>query len=140
MFTRVQFATLAAFAATISAVRADLPADCARNYTVRLGDTCDKISAALNVSTYQLAHVNPQIDAGCDNLGEGEPLCLGITGQDCATTYVIQTGDNCDLLTASQNVARSTLLANNPNVNSDCSDIYPGEVLCTADTDIPYAS
>ena len=33
-------------------VRADLPADCARNYTVHLGDTCDAISAALNVSTY----------------------------------------------------------------------------------------
>ncbi|EKM49222.1 uncharacterized protein PHACADRAFT_201893 [Phanerochaete carnosa HHB-10118-sp] len=89
---------------------------------------------------YQLALVNPQIDAGCDNLGEGEPLCLGITGQDCTMTYVIQTGDNCDLITTNENVARSTLLANNPNVNSDCSNIYPGEVLCTANTVVPYTS
>ncbi|GJE97985.1 LysM peptidoglycan-binding domain-containing protein [Phanerochaete sordida] len=139
MFTRLQLVTLAVFAA-VSAVRADLPADCARDYTVRLMDTCDKISANLNVSTYQLALVNPQIDAGCDNLGEGEPLCLGITGQDCTTNYVIQSGDNCALIAQNSNIDVSVLHANNPNVNSDCSNIYPGEVLCTANSTIPYTS
>ncbi|GJE97978.1 LysM peptidoglycan-binding domain-containing protein [Phanerochaete sordida] len=137
MFTGVQFVALAVFAA-VYAVRADLPANCARNYTVFLMDTCDKISANENVSTYQLPHVNPQIDAACDNLGEGEPLCLGITGQDCTTTYVIKDGDYCALIAEDNNVDLSTLLANNPNIDSECSNIYPGEVLCTATTVVPY--
>lgn len=139
MFSRVQFITVAVFAA-ITAVFADLPTDCARDYTVHLHDTCDLISAWYNVSTYQLAHVNPQIDAACDNLGEGEPLCLGITGQDCSTTYIVQDGDYCALIAENNDVDLSTLLANNPNVDDECSNIYLGEVLCTANTVIPYTS
>ena len=39
------------FAGAVNAQLSSSP-ECARNYTVRLGDTCDKISAELNVSTY----------------------------------------------------------------------------------------
>lgn len=33
----------------------DLPANCARSYTIASGDTCDKISAAQSVSTYAVS-------------------------------------------------------------------------------------
>ncbi|KAI0666507.1 hypothetical protein C8Q78DRAFT_930262, partial [Trametes maxima] len=113
-------------------VRAQEP-NCARNYTVVAGDTCDGISAKENVSTFQLATVNAdKIDAACDNLAIGEPLCLGITGQDCQVTHVVESGDSCDSIAQGAGTTVAILLANNPNVNSECTNIGIGEVLCTA--------
>ncbi|KAK0455681.1 uncharacterized protein EV420DRAFT_556418 [Desarmillaria tabescens] len=102
--------------------------NCARNYTVHLGDTCDAISAAQNSSIYQLASVNTNINAGCTNLALGEILCLGITGQDCMDTYVIVSGDNCVAIAAAEGTTYDILLANNPNVDATCANIYLGEV------------
>ncbi|KIY64069.1 carbohydrate-binding module family 50 protein [Cylindrobasidium torrendii FP15055 ss-10] len=101
--------------------------ECARNYTVHLGDVCDTISASQNSSTYQLAHVNPNIDEGCTNLALGEPLCLGEVGHDCQDTYVISSGDGCWAISQTFGIGLDILLANNPNVASDCSNIYPNE-------------
>jgi len=113
------------------------PFRCSRSYTVQQGDTCDTISAAKNVSTYQLAHVNNgTIDAKCDNLKAKETLCLGTKGQDCKTTYVVQTGDTCDAIINKTRITKCTLLANNPNLKPDCSFIYSGEVLCVAGYDV----
>ncbi|EIM84046.1 uncharacterized protein STEHIDRAFT_61989 [Stereum hirsutum FP-91666 SS1] len=114
---------LALFGALVNA-----QSDCARNYTVRLGDVCDSISAAQNVSTFQLANANPTINADCSNLALGEPLCLGITGQDCTTTHVVSSGETCTSIADGAGIAFSLLVGNNPNVNADCSNIYPGEV------------
>ncbi|THG94856.1 hypothetical protein EW026_g6694 [Hermanssonia centrifuga] len=142
MFSRIQLIafTLAAALCGVNA-QIQLPADCARNYTVRLGDTCNAISAELDVSTFQLAYVNnATIDAACDNLALGEPLCLGITGQDCDVVRVVEDGDSCAVIVGDAGVELSVLLANNPNVNSECSNIYVGEVLCTAEGVIPYTN
>ena len=89
------------------------------------------------------------IDAACDDLFVGEvsrcccasvdsisanitlyhqTICLGIVGQDCTSTHTIATGDFCASIAADAGTNVSTLLSNNPNVNSDCSNIYPGEV------------
>ncbi|EIM84050.1 uncharacterized protein STEHIDRAFT_170450 [Stereum hirsutum FP-91666 SS1] len=112
--------------------------DCARIYTVVTGDICDAISVVHNSSTYQLAAANPEINADCSNLFPGETLCLGLTGQDCTSTAVITSGDSCASIAATAGIADSTLLANNPNVNAECTNIYPNEVLCTASTVISY--
>ncbi|KAG1719655.1 hypothetical protein EDB19DRAFT_681286 [Suillus lakei] len=127
-------ARLVALAAIASVVTGQtLPAGCDRNVTVQSGDTCDAISAVNNASTYQLAAVNSGIiDPACDNLFVGEVLCLGITGQDCNVTHVMQTGDTCYSVATAAGIPINTLLANNPNVNTICTNVYPGEVLCTA--------
>ncbi|KAF9033717.1 hypothetical protein BDZ89DRAFT_1130881 [Hymenopellis radicata] len=132
MFTKVVFAALA-----LIVVQAQVD-DCARTYTVVAGDFCDAISAANNASTYQLAHVNPgpQINAGCTNIFAGETLCLGEVGQDCNETYVIASGDACGAIASTFGIGLDVLLANNPNVNAACSNIYPGEVLCVADAEV----
>ena len=49
-------------------------------------------------------------------------------GQDCDTTHVIVSGDFCASVADTAGIDMNTLLANNPNVNSDCSNIYPDEV------------
>ncbi|KAG1768026.1 hypothetical protein EV702DRAFT_1145332 [Suillus placidus] len=127
-------AGLVALAAIVSVVSGQtLPAGCDRNITVQSGDTCNAISATHNVSTYQLAAVNSGIiDPACDNLFVGEVVCLGITGQDCNVTQVMQTGDTCYSVANAAGIPINTLLANNPNVNTICTNVYPGEVLCTA--------
>ncbi|PAV18213.1 hypothetical protein PNOK_0669900 [Pyrrhoderma noxium] len=137
----MMFKVFVASATTLSmalSVSAQL-ANCARNYTVQPGDVCDAISAANHVSTFQLAHVNTFIDVDCTNLFVGEILCLGIVGQDCSTTTVVQEGNTCPSIEAAASIPASTLFNNNPNINADCSNIYPGEVLCTSFEIINYS-
>jgi len=125
-----------AFAAAFIALfaKSAFASDCARSYTIKEGDWCDKISAEQNVSTFQLAAINPQINAACDNLAIGESLCLGTAGQDCNTTYPVQAGDTCEKIASVFWVNTTILYLNNPQINSDCSNIYVGEVLCTSCT------
>ncbi|KAM5538374.1 hypothetical protein V8D89_007976 [Ganoderma adspersum] len=130
MFSRSAIAAfaLAAVCGSVNAV-----SNCSRTYTVVAGDTCDGIAAKENVSSYQLAIVNDgTIDIGCDNLSVGESLCLGIVGQDCQVTHVVAPGDTCQTIAAAAGTTVDILLANNPNVNTPCINIHPGEVLCTA--------
>jgi len=103
---------------------------CARHYTVVEGDTCDSISHKESVSTFQLATVNPVINAACSNLMPGQSLCLGTQGEDCTDVVVVQSGDTCDSIAECAGVNATILLHNNPNINTQCTNIYVGEVLC----------
>ncbi|KAF9442913.1 carbohydrate-binding module family 50 protein [Macrolepiota fuliginosa MF-IS2] len=131
-------ATLAAIFA--STAPAQIPANCSRMYEVVADDTCDIISAAQNVSTFQLAHVNAAvINPDCTNLWVGEvTICLGLNGQDCTSTHKIVSGDSCWDIFVTEGIDLATLLANNPNVDNACSNIYPDEVICTASEVIAY--
>ena len=53
---------------------------------------------------------------------------MGTLGHDCSTTAVVQPGDFCSLIADNAGIDVNTLLANNPNVSPDCSNIYVGEV------------
>ncbi|KAI0809203.1 hypothetical protein BC629DRAFT_1282313 [Irpex lacteus] len=106
-----------------------VPANCARAYTVVSGDSCNAISFKESVSSFQLALVNSAIiDPACDNLFPGEAICLGLTGQDCNTIRVVESGDTCLAIAAWAGIPFSTLLANNKNVDNSCSNLIPGEV------------
>ncbi|KAI0045935.1 carbohydrate-binding module family 50 protein [Auriscalpium vulgare] len=107
-------------------------ADCARNYTVVQGDVCDSISAAHNVSTYQLAVANPQISDDCGNLVPGDNLCLGWAGEDCTTTYVVKQDDSIEAISGAAGVNSTVFLLNNPQIDSDGDNLYIGEVVCTS--------
>jgi LysM repeat protein len=109
---------------------------CMRTYTVESGDVCDGISAAQNVSTYQLAVLNPSINAGCTNLMPGQVLCLGTPGDDCNTTYVVEPNDTCDEVAAAHKIDPSLLYHNNPQLDAKCDNMYIGEVLCVAPTGV----
>jgi len=114
-------------------------ANCDREFVVPPNIDCNEISAAQNVSTFQLAEVNAAvIDPLCDNLFPGETICLGVTGQDCDVVHVVAEGDFCASIAEAADIDLSLLFINNPNVNSDCSNIGIGEVLCTANVTIPY--
>ncbi|KAH9896430.1 hypothetical protein C8Q73DRAFT_685398 [Cubamyces lactineus] len=127
-----------AVAAVVSGSVLVSQAECARDYTVVGGDTCDGISASTGTPTFQLHFVNQVINEACTNLSIGQVLCLGVVGQDCTDVHVVQAGDNCIDIAKAAGTSLDTLLANNPNVNSACTNIYAGEVLCTASSVIDY--
>ena len=57
-----------------------------------------------------------------------QEICLGIAGQDCQLTHVVVADDTCVTIAAEAGTTLNTLLANNPNVDANCDNIYPGEV------------
>ena len=59
-----------------------------------------------------------------------QELCLGRTGQDCTDVYVVQSGDYCAKIADTAGIPLATLLANNGNINSGCSNLGVGEVCC----------
>jgi len=139
MFTQLIAVALAAMPFVAQPVMA---ADCARSYTVQQGDICDSISAAKNVSTYQLAINNiQQIDSQCTNLVPGETLCLGYKdAEDCKTTYVVKADDDCEAISKSFGLNSTILTLNNPQIDNECGNLYIGEVLCTSKTvEVPVA-
>jgi len=109
---------------------------CTRTYTVQQGDICDSISAAQHASTYQLAVLNPKINAECSNLVPGQPLCLGSAGEDCTDTYVVEPNDTCDKVATAHKIDTAILYSNNPQLNKKCDNMYIGEVLCVAGTGV----
>ncbi|KAF8513317.1 hypothetical protein BU17DRAFT_53326 [Hysterangium stoloniferum] len=105
---------------------------CTCTYTIVEHDFCDSISTANNVSTFQLAVVNPSINSRCTNLMPGQQLCLGTLGKDCTAVHIVQEGDTCNIITSNYGLNASMLVTNNPIINSECTDIYIGQVLCVA--------
>ncbi|KIY50219.1 hypothetical protein FISHEDRAFT_17040, partial [Fistulina hepatica ATCC 64428] len=101
---------------------------CIRTYTVQEGDYCDTISVSQNASTFQLAYLNSAIDANCSNLYINETLCLGLTGEDCTSTYVVGTNDTCESISNSTGVNTTMIYFNNPQIDDECSNIYLSEV------------
>jgi len=128
MFSQVIAVALCALVA-----KPAMATSCSRSYTVQPGDYCDSISAAKNVSTYQLAVNNVKaINGDCTDLKPGSTLCLGKTGEDCQTTHVVNTDDTCDSIASAAGINSTILNQNNPQINDGCTNIYIGEVLCTA--------
>jgi hypothetical protein len=82
-----------------------------------------------SANSYQLAVSNwPVLNEACSNLEVGQSLCLGLSGQDCKTTYEVQDGDYCDLIASKNSINSTMLMANNPQISDNCWN------LCTYST------
>ncbi|RDB30859.1 hypothetical protein Hypma_005977 [Hypsizygus marmoreus] len=128
------FFTAALFALPLFA-QSVLAGECTRRYIIKDGDICDSISAAQNVSTYQLSAINVGvIDAECLNLVPSKTICLGYAGEDCSTTYTVVADDTCEQIASNHKLNSTILTLNNPQINAECTNIYIGEVLCVANT------
>ncbi|KAF7343605.1 hypothetical protein MSAN_01981400 [Mycena sanguinolenta] len=104
---------------------------CSKSYTVVSGDTCAAIEAKTGVSDSQLHSLNPSINSGCTNLGIGQVLCLSSgTSGGCTSTYTVVSGDTCAAIEAKTGVSDSQLHAANPSINSGCTNLQIGQVLC----------
>ncbi|KAK1920955.1 hypothetical protein DB88DRAFT_116050 [Papiliotrema laurentii] len=112
---------------------------CTRSATVVQGDTCDAISHRYGVSTFQLALVNEDvITENCDNLQPNQTICLGIEQHDCTKVYTVVENDTCAWIQEVYGIDNATLWSNNPQIDSSCSNIYIGEVLCVDTNQFQY--
>ncbi|KAF7343574.1 hypothetical protein MSAN_01977900 [Mycena sanguinolenta] len=128
MFSKALSAVLIT-ALAVSAAASHAP----QTYTVVSGDTCSAIEAKTGVSDSQLHALNPSINSGCTNLGIGQVLCLsssGSSGGGCTSTYTVVSGDTCATIEAKTGVSDSQLHAANPSINSSCTNLQIGQVLC----------
>ncbi|KAJ7058369.1 hypothetical protein C8F01DRAFT_936884, partial [Mycena amicta] len=109
---------------------------CASTYTVVSGDTCAVIEAKEGISDSQLHALNPSINSACTNLQIGQVLCLGSGGGTappsggCGNTYTVVSGDTCAVIESKTGISDSTLHSLNPTINSACSNLQIGQVLC----------
>ncbi|KAF7346923.1 hypothetical protein MVEN_01444700 [Mycena venus] len=106
---------------------------CAQTYTVVSGDTCAAIESKTGVSDAQLHQLNPGINSGCTNLQIGESLCVSggtSSGGGCSQTYTVVSGDTCAVIESKTGVSDAQLHAQNPAINSGCTNLQIGETLC----------
>ncbi|KAF7361010.1 hypothetical protein MSAN_01131200 [Mycena sanguinolenta] len=129
------FKTLFAILSTALAVSATpLEArSCSPTYTVQAGDTCYAIATANGLTVDQLLSYNPSID--CTDLAIDQVLCLGPGGDGgdggtCTQTYTVESGDTCSTIAADVGLTVSQLEALNPSINSGCTNLDVGQVLC----------
>ncbi|KAF7305678.1 hypothetical protein HMN09_00821500 [Mycena chlorophos] len=125
------FATVAVLASPFEVRQSE---SCTKAYTVVSGDTCFAIEAKENVSDATLHALNPGINSECTNLQIGEVLCISTnsTSLSCGTTYTVVGGDTCFEIENKEGISDSTLHSLNPSINSDCTNLEVGEVLCIA--------
>ena len=76
--------------------------------------------------------MNPTINDLCANLEIGWNLCLGLEGSDCQTTYVVEPNDTIESIADKYKTNSTTVLANNPQLEDDSSNLYIGEVRCVS--------
>ncbi|KAJ7058345.1 hypothetical protein C8F01DRAFT_1059773, partial [Mycena amicta] len=109
---------------------------CSSTYTVVSGDTCFLIEGSTGISDSQLHSLNPSINSGCTNLQIGQVLCLSSgtstspPSGDCGNTYDVVSGDTCSAIESKTGVSDSTLHSLNPSINSGCTNLQVGQVLC----------
>lgn len=110
------------------------------SYTVESNDTCAGIAEAHELTVEQLLAANRVVD--CDNLRIGDVLRIPIAPNSATTpraggretgdsgkTYTVAAGDNCSAIADANGVSLDALLAANPAINSDCTNIDIGDVL-----------
>ncbi|KAJ6490061.1 hypothetical protein C8R45DRAFT_758063, partial [Mycena sanguinolenta] len=108
---------------------------CTQTYTVVSGDTCSKIEGQTGVSDADLHTLNPGINTGCTNLQIGQVLCISDSGggpSGCSQTYTVVSGDTCGAIEAMFSISDTQLHAQNPAINSGCTNLQIGQTLCVS--------
>ncbi|KAJ7616568.1 RlpA-like double-psi beta-barrel-protein domain-containing protein-containing protein [Roridomyces roridus] len=104
---------------------------CSKTYTVVSGDTCSAVEAKNGVSDATLHTLNPSINSGCTNLQIGQVLCVaGGSNSGCSQSYTVVSGDTCSAIEFRFGISDSTLHSLNSGINSGCTNLQIGQVLC----------
>ncbi|KAF7313091.1 hypothetical protein MKEN_00994900 [Mycena kentingensis (nom. inval.)] len=132
MFSQLFAATL--LVAVVSGTPLQTRQSCSSTYSVVSGDTCSAIEGRFGVSDATLHALNPSINSGCTNLQIGQVLCLSSSGggspSGCGSTYTVVSGDTCAAIERKTGVSDATLHSSNPSINSGCTNLQIGQVLC----------
>lgn len=142
--------------------------NCGAYYQVQVADTCNRVSLAAKVSVPLFQDINPSIDADCTNLIPELWYCVhptydwnvtfdggttpssttlpppgptptGTTGE-CYKWHVIVPNDSCALLQNTLGVTMAQLIAWNPNLKADCSNLILDDAYCVQGPPLPQTS
>ncbi|KAK0531147.1 hypothetical protein OC842_003710, partial [Tilletia horrida] len=117
-----------------------ITANCTKFYTVTSNDSCGTICSAFKITIDMFRAYNPEINSGCTNLLGGEAYCVASTNNaSCTQTYTVVTNDNCGTIDNAAGLTFAQLQGLNPSINSGCTNIYQGEILCIANATVPMA-
>ncbi|KAF7319626.1 hypothetical protein HMN09_00303000 [Mycena chlorophos] len=132
MFSKL-FVAFVLSAIAVSATPLEPRQSCSETYTVVSGDTCAEIEAKEGISDATLHSLNPSINSGCtstDFFSVSKHCTGGSTGGSCGNTYTVVSGDTCAAIEAKEGISDATLHQLNPSINSGCTNLQIGEVLC----------
>ncbi|KIJ56418.1 carbohydrate-binding module family 50 protein [Sphaerobolus stellatus SS14] len=103
---------------------------CTDTSSVLPGDSCDIIAARFAIPSFAVPLINPNIS--CSALVANDFICVASPQINCSKVVTVESGDSCTGIATSSNITVNQLVSLNPNVNVNCTNIFPGEVLCVA--------
>lgn len=120
---------------------------CWKSTVVATGQTCASIAIANNVTMENVLQLNPDLDTSCDNLFPGDTICVqGFVIPDlsppvvvpkCTANYTVVSGDSCITIAQTFDTYVAQIVGLNPSLNTQCTNIAVGQVLCTDRSDVP---
>lgn len=120
---------------------------CWKSTLVSSNQTCDLLAAANNITTYDILNLNFDLDSDCSNVYPGDTICLqGVRIPDlspppivpvCTANYTVASGDSCSTIAQKYSTYVSQIVALNPTLNYQCTNIAVGQVLCTENSIVP---
>ncbi|KAH9044981.1 hypothetical protein EDB83DRAFT_2523625 [Lactarius deliciosus] len=150
MHGAISTAAFVSVLALLSSLATAIPATgpeplCIKTCTVPKAEPCDTLGAELGLSKADILSLNSGI--GCDGpIPAGKVLCIkklkkGSTRMwahkpkkpaPACKTYATATDKTCDALASKFGLAPKKFVEYNDNVNSDCTNLVPGQVYCVA--------
>ncbi|KAH8987248.1 hypothetical protein EDB92DRAFT_1135686 [Lactarius akahatsu] len=115
-----------------SSAKAAVP--CTNTYTVPQAEPCDTLVAKLGLSQADILSLNSGLS--CDGtIPAGKVLCIKQPKSDLAPackTKATATGTTCDDLASKFGLTPKKFAEYNDDVNSDCTNLVPGQSYCVA--------
>lgn len=124
---------------------------CATKLSIPSGSSCSSVAAANSATVAEILAWNPYLNSGCSNLYAGDYLCVSgnaltttitttatsttasaspTATKACTGTYTVQSGDTCGSIETTYSLTSAQFYALNPSVNTACSNLSVGQVLC----------
>ncbi|KAH9003736.1 hypothetical protein EDB86DRAFT_3072868 [Lactarius hatsudake] len=112
----------------------DKTVSCTNTYTVPQAEPCDTLVAKLGLSQADILSLNSGLS--CDGtIPAGKVLCIKQPASDLAPackTKATATGKTCDDLASKFGLTPEKFAEYNDDVNSDCTNLVPGQSYCVA--------
>ncbi|KAH9029707.1 hypothetical protein EDB85DRAFT_2147185 [Lactarius pseudohatsudake] len=132
-------ALVPSLAAAIPATNPTQQPQCTQTYTVPQAEPCDTLVAKLGLSQADILSLNSGIS--CDGpIPAGKVLCiqqpkqeslLAQTPAPACKTQAAATDTTCDALATKFGLTPQKFVEYNDNVNSDCTNLVPGQAVRT---------
>jgi chitinase len=127
---------------------------CSTKVVITSGDSCNSLATSHGTSVANILLMNPYLNSGCSNIYVGDNICVSVTttsstvtsstskkatttttassmpSSSCTKTYTVKSGDTCGIIETNYGLSSAQFSALNPSVNSACSNLAVGQILC----------